>query len=229
MKKKTVAFHREEVIYDKGHWGHLKRLREDAAPVMESISMYGPVLYGSVARGDIHKGSDIDIFIPVNISSYIVEVALDRFGISEKVIAMATPWHLIKAHIYLSNGITVTFPLVEFKKHEREFYYFGGAIGLNDIMSERRVPGIDKRLMLIEPTELGHVGSEVMGNEAMAAKTVGVPIDMVREREQVLNRRNKVGRTGVYLKKHLMPDDNIEMELKRLADSDTNVKRRYKV
>jgi len=228
MKKKTVAFHREEVIYDKEHWKTLKRLRNESLPVMESIAMYGPIIYGSVARGDVHRGSDIDIFIPIHISSYILDIALERFGIIEKTIAMATPWHLIKAHIVLSNGITVTFPLVDYRKYEREFYYFGGAISIDDILNDKRVPGIDKRLMLIQPTEKGHIGIAIKGNEPLAAKVIGVPLGMVREREQVLNRRDKVGRTGIYLNKHLLPEDNIEAELKRLADTDTNVKRRYR-
>ncbi|HPR41613.1 MAG TPA: nucleotidyltransferase domain-containing protein [Candidatus Methanofastidiosa archaeon] len=228
MKKKTVAHHREEVTYDSEHWELLKHLREESLPVMESLSMYCPIVYGSVARGDVHKGSDIDIFIPATISSYILEIALERFGIVEKVIAMATPWHLIKSHIVLSNGITVTFPLVEFKKYEREFYYFGGAVAIDAIKEGRRVPGIDKRLMLIQPTEGGHIGMEVQGNESLAAKTVGVPLGLVRERQQVLNKRDKVGRTGIYLNKHLLREDNIELELKRLADTDTNIKRRYR-
>ncbi|MBN1785924.1 MAG: nucleotidyltransferase domain-containing protein [Candidatus Methanofastidiosa archaeon] len=229
MKKKTVAYHREDIIYDNEHWETLKILRDEALTVMESIAMYCPIAYGSVARGDVHKGSDIDIFIPIGISSYILDIALDRFGIIEKTIAMATPWHLIKAHITLSNGATVTFPLVEFMNFEREFYYFGGAVGIDDIVHGRRVPGIDKRLMLIEPTEKGHIGTEITGNESMAAKIVGVPIEVIRERQQVLNRRDRVGRTGIYLKKHIAPDENIEAELKKLADKDTNIKRRYKV
>jgi predicted nucleotidyltransferase len=195
---------------------------------MEPLAMYAPVAYGSVARGDVHKGSDIDIFIPDIISSYIVELAVGQFGIMERVIAMATPWHLVKAHILLSNGVTITFPLVDFRKHEKEFYFFGGAVSLNDLAASRRVPGVDKRLMLIEPTEDGHIGSEITGREAEVAKTVNVPLDMVRERQQVLQKRNKVGRTGIYLHKLIPPDANIELELKKLADTDTNVKRRYR-
>ncbi|MCC7568022.1 MAG: nucleotidyltransferase, partial [Candidatus Methanofastidiosa archaeon] len=73
-----------------------------------------------------------------------------------------------------------------------------------------------------------HRGSEVTGREAEVAKIVNVPLGMVRERQQVLHRRNKVGRTGIYLHQALPPDANIELELKRLADTDTNVKRRYR-
>lgn len=228
MKEKTVSYHREQVVYDDEHWNLLSQLREDAMRIMEPLAMYAPVAYGSIARGDVHKGSDIDIFIPDAISSYIVELALEPFGIIERVIAMATPWHLVKAHIQLSNGATVTFPLVDFKRHEKEFYFFGGAVTLNDLSDSLRVPGVDKRLMLIEPTAEGHIGSEITGREAEVAKKVNVPLDMVRERQQVLNKRNKVGRTGIYLHRLLPPGASIEVELKRLADTDTNVKRRYR-
>ena len=228
MKEKTVSYHREHIVYDEEHWSLLSQLRSEAMRVMEPLAMYGPVAYGSIARGDIHKGSDIDIFIPHIISSYIVELALSQFDIMERVIAMATPWHLIKAHILLSNGATVTFPLVDYRRFEKEFYYFGGAVSLNDLSDNRRVPGVDKRLMLIEPIDDGHIGSEITGREAEVAKTVNIPIDMVRERQQVLQKRNKVGRTGIYLHRLLPPDANIELELKKLADTDTNVKRRYR-
>ncbi|MHC1598561.1 MAG: nucleotidyltransferase domain-containing protein [Candidatus Methanofastidiosia archaeon] len=228
MKEKTIAFHREDVTYTNEHWALLQQLRNEAFSVLEVIAMYNPVVYGSVARGDVHKGSDIDIFVPYVISSYVFELALDCFGIMEKIIAMATPWHLIKAHIILSNGVTVTFPLVDFKGFEKEFYYFGGAVTIKDIIDDRRVSGVDKRLMLIQPTKTGHTGSEITGREANVAKIVGVPIGLVRERQQVLNRRNKLGRTGVYLYRHLPPDANIELELKKLADKDTNIKRRYR-
>ena len=228
MKEQTISYHREEVTYDDAHWERLSQLRTEAARVMEHLAEFSPVAYGSVARGDIHLGSDIDIFLPLPVSSYLVELALGHFGIHEKVIAMATPWHLIKAHIVLSSGVTVTFPLVDFRGYEKEFYYFGGAVSLGDLAAGRRVPGVDKRLMLIEPTPTGHRGSEVTGREAEVAKIVNVPLGMVRERQQVLHRRNKVGRTGIYLHQALPPDANIELELKRLADTDTNVKRRYR-
>ncbi|MHC1604409.1 MAG: nucleotidyltransferase domain-containing protein [Candidatus Methanofastidiosia archaeon] len=228
MKEKTVAFHRKEVIYTKSHWKRLYSLRLEALEVMEAISAYNPIAYGSIARGDIHKGSDVDIFIPDIVSSYLLEINLENFGIVDKIIAMATPWHLIKAHLVLSNGVTVTFSLVNFKNFEKEFYYFGGAVTIDDITHKKRVAGVDKRLILTEPTENGHRETEITGREAEVAKLVGVSLGVVRERQQVLNRRNKVGRTGIYLQKHLAPDDNIELELKRIADKDSNVKKRYR-
>jgi hypothetical protein len=227
MKEKTFPFHNEEVHYTEQDWQRLDNLRSEAIPVMETIAMYDPVIYGSVARGDVHSGSDIDIFIPTMVSSFVFEVALEKYGIMEKAIAMATPWHLIKAHIVLSNSVTITFPLVDFKGFEREFYFFGGALRLDQLKEGIRVPGVDKRLMLIEPTPYGHVGSEITDREAEVAKIVGVPFDLVREREKVLSKRDKVGRTGIYLHRHLAPDENIELELKRLADTDSYIRRRY--
>ena len=62
----------------------------------------------------------------------------------------------MKAHIEIAEKITVTFPLMEMRRVEREFYRFGGEANLSQLKAGIRVPGVDKRLMLIEPTEKGH-------------------------------------------------------------------------
>ncbi len=226
MKEKTVAFHRKNVVYTDENWKLLNSLRRKALEVMEHISDFHPILYGSLARGDVHKGSDIDFFIEHIPETYLLEISLDSLGIAERSIIQATPWHLIKGQITLSSGETITFPLTQSKVKEIEFYYFGGAIELHELKDGKRVPGIDKRLILIKPSEDGHVEEDITGREAQVSKILNVSIDIVRERTQVLNRRDKVGRTGVYLNRVLMRDESFEQLLKEICDKDSNVRRR---
>jgi predicted nucleotidyltransferase len=226
MKEKTVAFHRRKVVYDDDKWGLLSSIRSKALIVMEKISDFQPILYGSVARGDVHKGSDIDFFIEHIPETYLLEMALDDMGIKERSIVQATPWHLVKGSITLFTGETITFPITESKLREIEFYYFGGAIELDDLKEDKRVPGVDKRLILIRPTEDGHIEEEITGREAEVSKLLNISIDIVRERSQVLTRRDKIGRTGVYLNRALMHDESFEQVLKEICDKDSNVRRR---
>lgn len=137
---------------------------------------------------------------------------------------MATPWHLPKAHIYLDEDYSATFPLVEPKPLEVEFYYFGGAVSLEQLERETRVPGANKRLMLIEPTPQGHVESPINGREAEVAKRIGVSIDIVRERVQVLTRRANIGRTGIFLQRELAPDESFEAVFEKLIKNVPAVK-----
>lgn len=226
MKEKTVAFHRRKVTYNDENWSMLSSIRSKALIVMEKISDFQPILYGSVARGDVHKGSDIDFFIEHIPETYLLEMALEDIGIKERSIVQATPWHLVKGSITLYTGETITFPITESKLREIEFYYFGGAIELEDLKKDKRVPGVDKRLILIRPTEDGHIEEEITGREAEVSKLLNVSIDIVRERSQVLTRRDKIGRTGVYLNRVLMHDDSFEQVLKEICDKDSNVRRR---
>jgi predicted nucleotidyltransferase len=39
------------------------------------------LVHGSIARGDVSKSSDIDIFIPAQISSFSLETTLEKAGI----------------------------------------------------------------------------------------------------------------------------------------------------
>jgi len=41
-------------------------------------------------------------------------------------------------------------------------------------------------------------------------------------------KRDEVGRTGVFIKKELAPDETFEMALKKLADDNPAVRRRIK-
>lgn len=114
------------------------------------------------------------------------------------------------------------------RRVEREFYKFGGEINFNQLRAATRVAGVDKRLMLIEPTEKGHMESNIVGREELAAKILGVSAETVRDRVRALLKRDEVGRTGVFIKKELASDETFEMVLKKLADENPAVRRRMK-
>ena len=67
---------------------------------------------------------------------------------------------------------------------------------------------MDKRLLLIEPTETGHTESGIAGREPEVARLLGIGRDSVDERVRVLSRRDSVGRTGVYLREDLEPGES---------------------
>jgi len=223
---------RREVVYTEAHWKMLRELRKSALEIMRALSHQSidSVTHGSVARGDIDEKSDIDVVILDTIPSYAVEMALQGAGLQplKREIVIATPWQLPKAHIHLGENRTVTFPLVKPKLLEIEFYHFGGAVNLKQIEEETRVPGVNKQLLLIEPTGSGHVESQVIKHEAEAARKLGVSLDIVRERAGVLARRAKIGRTGIFLKRPLRSDENFEQVFKQIIDSNPAIKIRLR-
>jgi predicted nucleotidyltransferase len=193
---------------------------------LESLGL-GPIVHGSIARGDVSLTSDVDIVIPYVIPSYRVEVIVDELGMRplKRLVTQATPAHAVKAHIYLDERTVVTFPLTSLTRHEREFYRFGGEVTLAELKEGKRVCGIDKRLKLVEPTPRGHYEEPIIGRELYAATKVGVSLDVVRERVKVLMRRDEVGRTGVYLKYEVKPDESIEEALMILASKNPALRR----
>ena len=221
-----------EVAYDEKRWRLFKELRRYALGLMKALAASGldPLVHGSVARGDVDKGSDVDVFIPRVVPSYKVELAIQEAGFrpTKREIVMATPWQLPKAHIYLEEDRSVTFPLVEPKPLELEFYHFGGAADVKRVGGAVRVPGVDKRLMLIEPTTQGHLESPVAGKEAEVAKRVGVSLDIVCERVQVLTRRGEVGHTGIFVQRELAPEESFEAVFKKLIEKNPAMKVRLK-
>ena len=232
MVKPIRAVDVTEVIYDEGRWRLFKELRKYALGLMKVLATNGfdPLVHGSVARGDVDKSSDVDVFIPRVAPSYKVELAIHEAGFRpvKREIVMATPWQLPKAHVYLEEDRSVTFPLVEPKQLELEFYHFGGAVDVRQVDGAVRVPGVDKRLMLIEPTPRGHIESPVSGKEAGVAKLVGVSLDIVRERVQVLTRRAEVGHTGIFVKRELASAENFEAVFKQLVESKPAMKLRLR-
>jgi predicted nucleotidyltransferase len=220
----------KEVIYSSTHWALLRELREKAMRIMAALEAFHlrTLAHGSIARGDVNKNSDIDVFITESPSSFLVETALERahVPVNAKLLVQATPNYAMKAHIEVDAKTSISFPLMRMRRVEREFYKFGGEVNLNQLKKRVRVAGVDKRLMLIEPTEKGHVESSIIGCEEGAAKRLGVSAETVLDRVHALLKRDEVGRTGVFVKKELAPDETFEMALKRLADANPAVRRR---
>ena len=220
-----------EVYYNEEQWELLRKKREKAKKVMEILKSRGiySIVHGSIARGDVTPSSDIDIFIPFTVPSYIVELALEEAGFRpyRRYLVQATPSSTPKAYIILDEEeeLIVSFPLARLSKTEYEFYKFGGLVTLEDIYNDVRVPGVDKRLVLIEPTDFGHVESPVIGREGMVARKLGISVETVLERVRVLTRREEVGRTGVFLKCELAPYEAFESVLSRLSRENQYLRR----
>ena len=211
----------------------MKKLRIEAAGIMEALEKQHifSVVHGSIARGDVTQKSDIDIFIPQLVSSFSIETALEnsRYRILDKFIVQATPTYALKGYIEIGEKRTVSFPLTKMRKTEREFYVFSGEANLDTIRNDLRVSGVDKRLMLIEPTQFGHVESSIIGREEYVASILKISVETVIDRCRALTRRNKVGRTGLFIERAISPEENFESALKRLADEKPEVRRRLRM
>jgi predicted nucleotidyltransferase len=229
---KKPARHGEylEVAYDNERWMLLEKLREKATWIMEALEKthVETIVHGSIARGDVSEKSDIDIFVEPQPSSFTVESALEKASVpvTERMIVQATPTYAMKAHIQVDEITTVSFPLMKLRKVEREFYKFGGEANLSRLKEGFRAFGVDKRLMLIEPTPEGHKESTVVGREQQTAKLLGISAETVLDRVRTLLRRDEIGRTGVFVKAELSADETFEMALERFAKKNPAVRRR---
>jgi len=214
----------KEIIYDEKRWRILRSLREEAKEIMSILLKCGlkPITHGSIARGDVTRDSDIDIVIPYAVQPYLIELCIEKsdLKIYSKYIIRATPIATPKAYIELDiyGRRTISFPLSKLNTREWEFYRFGGLITYEDIVRERRVPGVNKSLVLIIPTELGHKETPVIGYEDFAARILNISIDTVLERVKVLTRRDEHGRTGVFLKYYLGSNESFEEAINRLIE-----------
>jgi len=222
-----------EVVYSEEHWKLLEEFRNKAVEIMEPIERANLfcIVHGSIARGDVSENSDIDVFLPNPPSSFIIESTLERAGltVNRRVLVQATPSYAAKGYVELDRQRVVSFPLMKLRPVERDFYRFGGEATLQTLKNCQRVLGVDKRLMLIEPTRKGHMESTIVGREETAAKLLNVSIATVLDRVHALLRRDKVGRTGVFIERELGQDETFELVLKQLADENPAVRRRLKL
>jgi predicted nucleotidyltransferase len=220
------------VIYDAERWDLLEELRRKSERIMKALEIFHSesVVLGSIARGDVNKKSDVDVFIYGQPSSFIVEMALEKAGIpiNRRLIVQATPTYAMKAYIETVESASVSFPLMKMRTVEKEFYKFGGEATLENLRKGLRACGVDKRLMLIEPNKKGHLESSIIGREQQTARLLGISAETVLDRVHALLRRDEVGRTGVFIEKELLGDENFEMALEKLADHNPAVRRRLR-
>ena len=225
VKRPELVHDTHEVRYSHQQWELLESLRTDALAHLQSLGQAGieAFVYGSVARGDVSSTSDIDIVIPMTVPSYRIELALG--SCRRKELVQATPSSVLKGHLHYGERTVVSFPVFRMLSRESDFYSWGGRVSQSDLEQDLRVPGVDKRLVLIEPTERGHRESGVIGHEELAARKLGVSPPIALERVRVLTRRSEVGRTGVYLTRTLDNDESIEKAAKGLIDADPALRR----
>jgi len=140
----------------------------------------------------------------------------------------ATPKYALKGYIYVGEKRSFSFPLTSLRIHERQFYIFGGKLSLDGLERGERVPGVNKSLKLILPVEDGHIESPIKGREEEVAALLKIDVRTVRDRVRALSRREKIGRTGVFLKRELSSDETFELVLKRLSDSIPAVRRKIR-
>jgi hypothetical protein len=232
-KKPLKRAEQIEVVYNTNHWKLLSELRAKTLEIMEALEHGNihSIVHGSIARGDVSANSDIDVFIAEPPSSFVIETALERAGLTfnRRFLVQATPSYAVKSYIELDPKRVVSFPLLKLRPTEREFYRFSGEATLQTLRDNVRVTGVDKRLMLIEPTPKGHVESTIVGREETVAHLLHISVDTVFNRVHALLRRDKVGRTGVFIERELTSDETFEMVLKQLADQNPAVRRRLKL
>lgn len=213
-----------EIEYTQEHWRLLNEKREIAKSVLARLfeRRIEGYVYGSVARGDVKEDSDIDIVV---FNPRIFE--LDMIEADHKFIIQATPTSTPKAYISLDPEelIVISFPLSKLKKDEEEFYYFGGIIDLQGIMQNKRVPGVNKKLELIIPTSVGHIQLPLLNNEEYASKILKISLSTIKEREQLLLRREERGRRGVFLRYDLDNNENFAQAIRELSKHNRFFKR----
>ena len=220
-----------EIYYSENHWNLLQTLRNEAIDMMRPLTErhIEALAYGSIARGDVKSTSDIDLFIPQSSAPAILEALIENYAtIIHREIVQATPNYVAKGYIYTKEKRSYSFPLVSLRSHERDFYQFAGSVNEQQLQLQERVPGVDKRLILIQPTPKGHNEIPVKGRESSIAKTLNIGVTTVLDRVRTLSRREEIGRTGVYLKHILDPHESFGETYHRLAEKRPSIRRRLR-
>lgn len=197
----------------------MKALR--IAEALASCGFVNLVVHGSVARGDVDEDSDVDVALLSPAPVGMVQLCLERrgFSVSSLVLVQPTPIHSPKVYIYLDpfEEQVVTVPLVELEPVEKEFYRFSGCLTIDQLAKDLRVPGVNKELMLIEPTPRGHIEIPVIGNEGYVAKKLGVSLTVVLDRVRALTRRREEGHTGLFIEIEIPVGKSVEEVVEELC------------
>lgn len=217
-----------EVVYDEGRWELLKRLRSVARRVMPLLP--GSLLVGSVARGDVHEGSDVDIALLDPLPPSLVEEGLRAggFNVELREVVQATPLSTPKLYMHLSECVKVSVPLARLSKLEEEFYEFAGFVDLGEVEAGFRRAGVNKRLLAVVPTSRGHLEFSVLSRVEEVARLLGVSQDVVRERVGVLLRRDERGRSGLFFRLEVPPWGSVEDAVRRAMRRVPALKERLK-
>jgi predicted nucleotidyltransferase len=184
-----------EVIYSEERWRLLQRLRSRARPLLAALPE--ALLVGSVARGDVHEGSDVDVALLEPAPPSLVEerLAAAGFQVVVRELVQATPISTPKLYIHVGESEKVSVPLARLSRLEEEFYRFAGSISLRQLERGERVPGVNKRLLAVIPTARGHVEFSVVGREEeVGAHARGLG----GRREGQGERANEEGREGAH-------------------------------
>jgi predicted nucleotidyltransferase len=232
-KKPMKRIEQVEVVYSVRHWKLLNALRAKTIEIINLLEndRIRSIVHGSIARGDVSANSDIDVFIAEPPSSFIIETVLEhaKFSANRRFLVQATPSYAVKGYIELDPQRVVSFPLLKLRPTEQEFYRFSGEATLQMLKDNIRVMGVDKRLVLIEPTSKGHVESTIIGKEESIAHMLNISVATVFDRVHALLRRDKVGRTGTFIEHELSAYETFEMVLKKLVDQNPAVRRRQRL
>jgi predicted nucleotidyltransferase len=223
---------RLEVVYNNKHWAQFSYLRGEALKMMKPLheANIDCIVYGSVARGDVSRISDVDVFLPTPPSPPLIESRIESAGLQiiEREIIQATPGYVPKAYVYLNELRSFSFPLVKLLQSEIDFYHFAGSLQFKGLEGGKRVPGVNKQLILIEPTSFGHIESTIKNREGEVARILGINTRIVLERIRTLERRRGIGRTGVFLKYKLSPEEGFGDALENLSRTRPGLRKRMK-